>query len=61
MAEMSSFMDCKDIVKIISCDGEGVKVKIELTENVENLLDFLVKQNFINDWYISDPEVIYEI
>lgn len=61
MAEMSSFMDCKDIVKIVSRDGDGVKVKIELTENVENLLDFLVKQNFINDWYISDPEVIYEI
>lgn len=59
--EMSSFMDCKDIVKIVSRDSDSVKVKIELTENVENLLDFLVKQNFIKDWCISNPEVIYEI
>ena len=59
--EMSSFMDCKDIVKIISLNGDSIKIKIELAENVENLLDLLVKQNFIKDWYITDPEVIYEI
>ena len=59
--EMSSFMDCKDIIKIISLDDDVIKVELELTDNVENLLDLLLKQNFIKDWCISDPEVIYEI
>ena len=59
--EMSSFMDCKDIIKIISLDDDVIKVELELTENIQDLLNLLSKQNFIKDWCISDPEVIYEI
>ena len=49
--EMSSFMGCKDIIKI----------ELELTDNIANLLDLLLRQNFIKDWCISNPEVIYEL
>ena len=59
--EMSSFMGCKDIIKIISLDDDVIKVELEITDNIENLLDLLVKQNVIKDWCITDPEVIYEI
>ena len=59
--EMSSFMGCKDVIKIVSFKGDVIKVKLELTENIQDLLNLLSKQNFIKDWCISDPEVIYEI
>ena len=59
--EMSSFMGCKDIIKIISLDDDVIKVELELTDNIENLLDLLLDQNFILDWYITEPSIIYEI
>ena len=52
---------CKDIIKIVSLDDDVIEVKLELTDNIRNLLDLLLKQNFILDWCITDPEVIYEI
>ena len=52
---------CKDIIKIVSLDDDVIEVKLELTDNIRNLLDLLLKQNFILDWYIIDPENIYEI
>ena len=59
--EMSSFMGCKDIIEIISLDNDVIKVKLEITDNIENLLDLLLRQEFIKDWCIADPEVIHEI
>ena len=59
--EMSSFMGCKDIIKIISLDDDVIKVELELTDNIQNLLTLLLRQNFIKDWCLVDPEVIYEI
>ena len=50
----------KDIIKIVSLDDDVIEVKLELTDN-RNLLDLLLKQNFILDWYVTDPEIIYEI
>ena len=38
-----------------------IEVKLELTDNIRNLLDLLLKQNFILDWYVTDPEIIYEL
>ena len=52
---------CKDIIKIVSLDDDVIEVKLELTDNIRNLLDLLLDQNFILDWYIADPENIYEI
>ena len=52
---------CKDIIKIVSLDDDVIKVELELTDNIQNLLNLLLKQNFIKDWYITDPEIIYEI
>lgn len=52
---------CKDVIKIISLDDEVIKVELELTDNIENQLDFLLAENLIKDWCITDPEVIYEI
>ena len=52
---------CKDIIKIVSLDDDVIEVKLELTDNIRNLLDLLLDQNFILDWYITDPENIYEI
>ena len=52
---------CKDIIKIVSLNDDILKVELELTDNIRNLLDLLLKQNFILDWYITEPEVIYEI
>ena len=52
---------CKDIIKIVSLDDDVIEVKLELTDNIKNLLDLLRLQVFIKDWYITDPEVIYEI
>ena len=52
---------CKDIIKIISLDNDVIKIELELTDNIRNLLDLLLKQNFILDWYITEPEVIYTI
>ena len=52
---------CKDIIKIVSLDDDVIEVKLELTDNIRNLLDLLRLQVFIKDWYITDPEVIYEI
>ena len=52
---------CKDIIKIVSLDDDVIEVKLELTDNIKNLLDLLLDQNFILDWYITDPENIYEI
>lgn len=59
--EMSSFMGCKDVIKIVSFKGDVIKVKLELTENIQDLLDLLSKQNFIKIWYIDNSEAIYEI
>ena len=59
--EMSSFMGCKDIIKIISLDDDVIEVKLELTDNIRNLLDLLRLQVFIKDWCITEPENIYEI
>ena len=52
---------CKDIIKIVSLDDDVIKVELELTDNIRNLLDLLRLQVFIKDWCITDPEVIYEI
>ena len=52
---------CKDIIKIVSFKGDVIKVKLELTENIQDLLDLLSKQNFIKIWYIDNSEAIYEI
>ena len=52
---------CKDIIKIVSLNDDVIEVELELTDNIRNLLDLLLKQNFILDWYIIDPENIYEI
>ena len=52
---------CKDIIKIVSLDDDVIKVELELTDNIRNLLDLLRLQVFIKDWYITDPEVIYKI
>ena len=52
---------CKDIIKIVSLNDDVIKVELELTDNIRNILDLLLKQNFILDWYVTDPEIIYEI
>ena len=52
---------CKDIIKIVSLDDDVIEVKLELTDNIRNLLDLLLQQNFILDWYVAEPENIYEI
>ena len=52
---------CKDIINIVSLNDDILKVELELTDNIRNLLDLLLKQNFILDWYITEPEVIYEL
>ena len=52
---------CKNVINIVSLNDDILKVELELTDNIENLLDLLLKQNFILDWYITEPEVIYEI
>ena len=52
---------CKDVIKIISLDDDVIKIELELTYNIANLLDLLLRQNFIKDWCISNPEVIYEL
>lgn len=52
---------CKDIINIVSLNDDILKVELELTDNIRNLLDLLLKQNFILDWYITEPEVIYTI
>ena len=52
---------CKDIIEIVSLDDDVIKVELEITDNIQNLLDLLLQQNFIKDWCISDPEVIYRI
>ena len=52
---------CKEIIKIVSLDDDVIKIELELTDNIRNILDLLLKQNFILDWYVTDPEIIYEI
>ena len=52
---------CKDIIKIVSLDDDVIEVKLELTDNIKNLLDLLRLQVFILDWYVTDPEIIYEL
>ena len=52
---------CKNVINIVSLNDDILKVELELTDNIRNLLDLLLKQNFILDWYITEPEVIYEI
>ena len=52
---------CKEIIKIVSLNDDVIKIELELTDNIRNLLDLLLKQNFILDWCITDPEVIYEL
>lgn len=52
---------CKNVINIVSLNDDVIEVKLELTDNIRNLLDLLLKQNFILDWYITDPEIIYEI
>ena len=52
---------CKNVINIVSLDDDILKVELELTDNIRNLLDLLLKQNFILDWYITEPEVIYTI
>ena len=52
---------CKNVINIVSLNDDILKVELELTDNIENLLDLLLKQNFILDWYVTDPEIIYEI
>ena len=51
----------KEIIKIVSLNDDVIKIELELTDNIRNLLDLLLKQNFILDWCITDPEVIYKI
>ena len=52
---------CKNVINIVSLNDDILKVELELTDNIENLLDFLLDQNFILDWYITEPSIIYEI
>ena len=52
---------CKNVINIVSLNDDILKVELELTDNIKNWLDLLLKQNFILDWYITEPEVIYEI
>lgn len=52
---------CKNVINIVSLNDDILKVELELTDNIENLLDLLLKQNFILDWYVTDPEIIYEL
>ena len=52
---------CKDIIKIVSLDDDVIEVKLELTDNIRNLLDLLRLQVFIKDWCITEPENIYKI
>ena len=52
---------CKNVINIVSLNDDILKVELELTDNIENLLDLLLDQNFILDWYITEPEVIYEL
>ena len=52
---------CKDIIKIVSLNDDVIEVKLELTDNIRNLLDLLRLQVFIKDWCITEPENIYEI
>ena len=52
---------CKDIIKIVSLDDDVIEVKLELTDNIRNLLDLLRLQVFIKDWCITEPSIIYEI
>ena len=52
---------CKNVINIVSLNDDILKVELELTDNIENLLDLLLKQNFILDWYVTDPEIVYEI
>ena len=33
---------CKDIIKIVSLDDDVIEVKLELTDNIRNLLDLLL-------------------
>ena len=51
----------KEIIKIVSLNDDVIKIELELTDNIRKLLDLLLKQNFILDWYITEPEVIYTI
>lgn len=51
----------KEIIKIVSLNDDVIKIELELTDNIRNLLSLLLKQNFILDWYITEPEVIYTI
>lgn len=51
----------KEIIKIVSLNDDVIKIELELTDNIRNLLGLLLKQNFILDWYITEPEVIYTI
>ena len=51
----------KEIINIVSLNDDVIKIELELTDNIKNLLDLLLKQNFILDWYITEPEVIYTI
>ena len=52
---------CKNVINIVSLNDDILKVELELTDNIRNLLDLLLKQNFILDWQSTEPEVIYEI
>ena len=51
----------KDIIKIISLKDDVIKIELDLTEDTIKLLDLLRRQNFIKDWCITNPEVIYKI
>ena len=52
---------CKNVINIVSLNDDILKVELELTDNIENLLDLLLDQNFILDWHITEPSIIYEI
>ena len=52
---------CKNVINIVSLNDDILKVELELTDNIENLLDLLLDKNFILDWYITEPSIIYEI
>ena len=52
---------CKNVINIVSLNDDILKVELELTDNIENLLDLLRLEVFIKDWCIVDPEVIYEL
>ena len=51
----------KEIIKIISLEDDVIKIELELTDNIRNLLDLLRLQVFIKDWCITEPENIYEL